>query len=57
MVVRVCLNIQSLAVHPESFNDMFYGLIRKFHGHDSLKEYYEKESCVHYIHNVRTALM
>lgn len=26
---------------------------RKFHGHSSLKEYYEKESCVHYIHNVR----
>lgn len=25
---------------------------RKFHGHSSLKEYYEKESCVHYIHNV-----
>lgn len=25
---------------------------RKFHGHNSLKEYYEKESCVHYIHNV-----
>lgn len=28
---------------------------RKFHGYSSLKEYYEKESCVHYIHNVRTA--
>ncbi|MEQ2161100.1 Monoacylglycerol lipase ABHD2-A [Goodea atripinnis] len=28
---------------------------RKLHGHSSLKEYYEKESCVHYIHNVRTA--
>lgn len=27
---------------------------RKFHGHNSLKEYYEKESCVHYIHNVST---
>lgn len=25
---------------------------RKFHGYDSLKEYYEKDSCVHYIHNV-----
>ena len=30
-------------------------VIRKFHGHSSLKEYYEKESCVHYIHNVRTS--
>lgn len=25
---------------------------RKFHGYSSLKEYYEQESCVHYIHNV-----
>jgi len=31
----------------------FFFLNRKFHGHSSLKEYYEKESCVHYIHNVR----
>lgn len=31
------------------------GFNRKFHGHSSLKEYYEKESCVHYIHNVRNA--
>lgn len=30
-------------------------VIRKFHGHSSLKEYYEKESCVHYIHNVRAS--
>lgn len=34
----------------------FLGLSRKFHGHGSLKEYYEKESCVHYIHNVRAEL-
>lgn len=34
----------------------FLGLSRKFHGHSSLKEYYEKESCVHYIHNVRAEL-
>uniref|UniRef100_A0A667Y8W8 Monoacylglycerol lipase ABHD2 n=1 Tax=Myripristis murdjan TaxID=586833 RepID=A0A667Y8W8_9TELE len=27
-------------------------IMRKFHGHSSLKEYYEKESCVHYIHNI-----
>ncbi len=33
----------------------FSGFYRKFHGHSSLKEYYEKESCVHYIHNVRSA--
>lgn len=25
---------------------------RKFHGHSSLNEYYEQESCVHYVHNV-----
>ncbi|KAG7276875.1 hypothetical protein CRUP_008012 [Coryphaenoides rupestris] len=30
---------------------------RKFHGHSSLKEYYEKESCVHYIHNVNVPLL
>ncbi|KAJ3592843.1 hypothetical protein NHX12_005181 [Muraenolepis orangiensis] len=29
----------------------------KFHGHSSLKEYYEKESCVHYIHNVNVPLL
>lgn len=33
-----------------------YVSIRKFHGHNSLKEYYEKESCVHYIHNVSNIL-
>nr|XP_020478233.1 monoacylglycerol lipase ABHD2-B-like [Monopterus albus] len=25
-------------------------VMRKFHGYSSVKEYYEKESCVHYIH-------
>lgn len=34
----------------------FFCVIRKFHGHSSLKEYYEKESCVHYIHNVRASI-
>lgn len=34
----------------------FLCVIRKFHGHSSLKEYYEKESCVHYIHNVRASI-
>ncbi|KAG9352318.1 hypothetical protein JZ751_020731 [Albula glossodonta] len=32
-------------------------IMRKFHGHASLKEYYEKESCVHYIHNVNVPLL
>ncbi|XP_041966423.1 monoacylglycerol lipase ABHD2 [Alosa sapidissima] len=32
-------------------------IMRKFHGHDSLKDYYEKESCVHYIHNVNVPLL
>uniref|UniRef100_A0A8D3E8L7 Monoacylglycerol lipase ABHD2 n=1 Tax=Scophthalmus maximus TaxID=52904 RepID=A0A8D3E8L7_SCOMX len=32
-------------------------VMRKFHGHSSLKEYYEKESCVHYIHNVNVPLL
>ncbi|XP_026869712.1 monoacylglycerol lipase ABHD2 [Electrophorus electricus] len=32
-------------------------IMRKFHGHDSLKEYYEKESCVNYIHNVNVPLL
>ncbi|TNN27791.1 Monoacylglycerol lipase ABHD2-B [Liparis tanakae] len=27
-------------------------IMRKFHGYSSLKEYYEKESCMNYIHNV-----
>ncbi|KAI4889528.1 hypothetical protein NFI96_010729 [Prochilodus magdalenae] len=32
-------------------------IMRKFHGHNSLKEYYEKESCVHFIHNVNVPLL
>ncbi|XP_013980196.1 monoacylglycerol lipase ABHD2 [Salmo salar] len=32
-------------------------IMRKFHGHDTLKEYYEKESCVHYIHNINVPLL
>ncbi|MED6283344.1 Monoacylglycerol lipase ABHD2-A [Characodon lateralis] len=32
-------------------------IMRKLHGHSSLKEYYEKESCVHYIHNVDVPLL
>ncbi|XP_023669913.1 monoacylglycerol lipase ABHD2-like [Paramormyrops kingsleyae] len=32
-------------------------IMRKFHGYRSLKEYYEKESCVHYIHNVDVPLL
>ncbi|XP_063045338.1 monoacylglycerol lipase ABHD2 [Engraulis encrasicolus] len=32
-------------------------IMRKFHGHNTLKEYYEKESCVHYIHNVNVPLL
>uniref|UniRef100_A0A8C2KB76 Monoacylglycerol lipase ABHD2 n=1 Tax=Cyprinus carpio TaxID=7962 RepID=A0A8C2KB76_CYPCA len=32
-------------------------IMRKFHGHNSLKEYYEKESCVHYIHNISVPLL
>ncbi|XP_026094753.1 monoacylglycerol lipase ABHD2-B-like isoform X2 [Carassius auratus] len=31
-------------------------IMRKFHGHNSIKEYYEKESCVHYIHNISVPL-
>lgn len=26
---------------------------RKFHGYSSLKEYYEEESCLQYLHRVR----
>ncbi|XP_029378997.1 monoacylglycerol lipase ABHD2-B-like isoform X1 [Echeneis naucrates] len=32
-------------------------IMRKFHSHSSLKEYYEKESCVHYIHKVTVPLL
>lgn len=32
-------------------------IMRKFHGYSSLKEYYEKESCVHYIDNVTVPLL
>ncbi|XP_005807524.2 monoacylglycerol lipase ABHD2-B [Xiphophorus maculatus] len=32
-------------------------IMRKFHGYNSLREYYEKESCVHYIHNVSVPLL
>ncbi|XP_013119645.1 monoacylglycerol lipase ABHD2-B isoform X2 [Oreochromis niloticus] len=32
-------------------------IMRKFHGYDSLREYYEKESCVHYIHKITVPLL
>ncbi|KAM9854020.1 monoacylglycerol lipase ABHD2-like [Aulostomus maculatus] len=32
-------------------------IMRKFHGYSSLKDYYEKESCVHYIHKVTVPLL
>ncbi|XP_034540702.1 monoacylglycerol lipase ABHD2-like [Notolabrus celidotus] len=32
-------------------------IMRKFHGYSSLKEYYEKESCVHHIHKVTVPLL
>uniref|UniRef100_H3BBX9 Monoacylglycerol lipase ABHD2 n=1 Tax=Latimeria chalumnae TaxID=7897 RepID=H3BBX9_LATCH len=32
-------------------------IMRKFHGYDTLKEYYEKESCVHYLHNIQVPLL
>ncbi|XP_044213089.1 monoacylglycerol lipase ABHD2-like [Thunnus albacares] len=32
-------------------------IMRKFHGYGSLKEYYEKESCVHHIHKVAVPLL
>ncbi|XP_029992466.1 monoacylglycerol lipase ABHD2 [Sphaeramia orbicularis] len=32
-------------------------VIRKFHGYSSLKEYYETESCVQYMHNVSVPLL
>ncbi|XP_007573520.1 monoacylglycerol lipase ABHD2 [Poecilia formosa] len=32
-------------------------IMRKFHGYNSLREYYEKESCVHYVHNVSVPLL
>uniref|UniRef100_A0A3Q3JSX4 Monoacylglycerol lipase ABHD2 n=1 Tax=Monopterus albus TaxID=43700 RepID=A0A3Q3JSX4_MONAL len=32
-------------------------VMRKFHGYSSVKEYYEKESCVHYIHKALTSLV
>ncbi|XP_037538470.1 monoacylglycerol lipase ABHD2 [Nematolebias whitei] len=32
-------------------------IMRKFHGYSTLREFYEKESCVHYIHNVSVPLL
>ncbi|XP_029951913.1 monoacylglycerol lipase ABHD2 [Salarias fasciatus] len=32
-------------------------IMRKFHGYSSLNEYYEKESCVHYIHKITVPLL
>ncbi|KAM6937014.1 monoacylglycerol lipase ABHD2-like [Xenentodon cancila] len=32
-------------------------IMRKFHHYGSLREYYEKESCVHYIHKVSVPLL
>lgn len=44
--------IQTASYVPIMILFKTYVSIRKFHGHNSLKEYYEKESCVRYIHNV-----
>ncbi|XP_078283639.1 monoacylglycerol lipase ABHD2-like isoform X2 [Rhinoraja longicauda] len=32
-------------------------IMRKFHGYDTLKEYYEQESCMHYLHNIQIPLL
>ncbi|XP_047452282.1 monoacylglycerol lipase ABHD2 [Mugil cephalus] len=32
-------------------------IMRKFHNYSSLREYYEKESCVHYIHKITVPLL
>ncbi|XP_034638800.1 monoacylglycerol lipase ABHD2 [Trachemys scripta elegans] len=32
-------------------------IMRKFHGYSSLKEYYEKESCLHYLPRIHVPLM
>ncbi|KAJ7311096.1 hypothetical protein JRQ81_006695 [Phrynocephalus forsythii] len=32
-------------------------IMRKFHGYGSLKEYYEKESCLHYLHRIYVPLL
>ncbi|XP_056906894.1 monoacylglycerol lipase ABHD2-like isoform X2 [Takifugu flavidus] len=32
-------------------------IMRKFHGYSSVKDYYEEESCVQYIHNVSVPLL
>ncbi|XP_013880514.1 monoacylglycerol lipase ABHD2 [Austrofundulus limnaeus] len=32
-------------------------IMRKFHGYSTLREFYEKESCVRYIHNVSVPLL
>ncbi|KAF3706221.1 Monoacylglycerol lipase ABHD2-A [Channa argus] len=32
-------------------------VMRKFHGYGTLKEYYEKESCVHYMHKIAVPLL
>ncbi|NXS60031.1 ABHD2 lipase, partial [Brachypteracias leptosomus] len=32
-------------------------VMRKFHGYNSLKEYYEEESCLHYLHRIYVPLL
>uniref|UniRef100_UPI00358F3458 monoacylglycerol lipase ABHD2 isoform X1 n=2 Tax=Myxine glutinosa TaxID=7769 RepID=UPI00358F3458 len=32
-------------------------IMRKFHGYSSVQEYYETESCSHYLHNIHVPLM
>ncbi|KAK2539427.1 Abhd2 [Columba livia] len=32
-------------------------VMRKFHGYSSLKEYYEEESCLHYLHGIYVPLL
>lgn len=32
-------------------------VMRKFHGYSSLKEYYEEESCLHYLHRIHVPLL
>lgn len=59
------LSMNSSTIGEADFNKLYAAtslmqiddVTRKFHGYTSLKEYYEKESCVNYIHNVSVPLL
>lgn len=49
LFLHVCLGSDMAEAGDINDNLLYF---RKFHGYSSLKEYYEKESCLQYLHRV-----